>query len=227
MEALRFDRNAFGEVSLDVCWDCHGIWFDQYESAALTPGAVMQLFRLIHEHRDRPARTLADAMACPHCKAGLVLTQDVQRTNRIAYHRCPNGHGRLTSFMQFLREKQFVRSLSPMEIDGLKATVKQVRCSACGAPVDLARDAACAFCRSPLAVLDAAAVEKALNGLTDAERKRTAPGKVDIDAAFGSVLAAHRNADRGSLWTRDISSMQTTPALVDLVVAGIGHLLDR
>jgi hypothetical protein len=37
---------------------CQAIWFDQYESAQLTPSAVIDLFRRIHDHRD-DARTAA------------------------------------------------------------------------------------------------------------------------------------------------------------------------
>ena len=227
MDKRRFGRHPHGEVILDLCWDCHAIWFDQYESAALTPGSVIELFRLIHERREAPSRPLADTLACPHCGSKLALTQDIQRTNRLAYHRCTDGHGRFTTFFQFLREKQFIRSLSQLEIDSLRATVKQVRCSGCGAAVDLARDSACSYCRSPISVLDAAAVEKTLAGLTQAERKRTQPNAAEMAEAFESLVATHKGTAKGGLWTRDITPMQTTPALVDLVVEGIGQLLSR
>lgn len=224
MDKRRFGRQVHGEVILDLCWDCHAIWFDHFESTQLVPGAVIELFRLIHEHRARAARPLADRMACPHCKAALVLTHDLQRTNRLTYHRCPQRHGRLTSFFQFLREKQFIRSLSPAEIEGLRATVRQVRCSGCGAIVNLERDSACGYCRSPISVLDAAAVEKTLADLTAAERKRTSADPVQIGAAFASLMASHRSAPRGSIWTRDLSTPQSSPAVIDLVVEGIGRL---
>jgi Zn-finger nucleic acid-binding protein len=227
MEKKRFGRQPHGEVILDICWDCHGIWFDQYESSSLTPGAVIELFRLINEHRDKAARPLADAMACPQCRGKLAFTQDLQRTNRIVYHRCTNGHGRFTTFLQFLREKQFVRSLSPLEIDTLRATVKQVRCSGCGAPVDVARDAACGFCRSPLSILDPAAVEKALAGLGDAERRRAAPDKASIEAALDSLIATHRTPRREHRLMQDLTTVQTGPVLVDLVISGIGLLFDK
>ena len=227
MEKRRFGRQTHGEVILDLCWDCHAIWFDQYESAQLAPGAVVELFRLIHEHRGQPARALADAMSCPHCKARLALTQDIQRSNRLSYHRCAAGHGRFTSFFQFLREKQFVRSLTQPEIDKLKATVVQVRCSGCGAPIDLARDAACGFCRSPLSILDAGAVEKTLAALTDAERRLTRPDADRIAAAFESLVATHKDARRRDPWTRPITPMQSTPVMIDLVVEGIGRLFER
>jgi hypothetical protein len=224
MEKRRFGRQTHGEVVIDVCWDCHGAWFDQYESSALSPAAVVDLFRLIHEHRDHQARPLADALACPHCRAKLSPTQDLQRANRFTYHRCTAGHGRFTTFFQFLREKQFVRSLSPPEIESLRAVVKQVRCSGCGASLDLARDSACSYCRSPISVLDAAAVEKTLAALSDADRRRSAPNADELAKAFESLIATHREPRPGGLWTRRISPEQATPALVDLVVDGIGRL---
>jgi uncharacterized protein YbaR (Trm112 family) len=227
MDKRRFGRQVHGEVILDVCWDCHAIWFDQYESAQLSPASVMVLFRLIHEHRGQPVRPLADAMACPHCRAKLALTQDLQRTNRLTYHRCTAGHGRLTTFFQFLREKQFIRSLSQPEIDQLKARVAQVRCSGCGAVVDLARDAACGYCRSPISVLDAEAVEKTLAALSEADRKRTAPNSAELAVAFESLVATHKDAGGPGLWMRPITPMQSSPALLDLVLLGIAHLFTR
>ena len=228
MDKRRFGRQPAGDVAIDICWDCHALWFDQYESTALTPRSVIDLFRLIHEHRDRPARPLADSMGCPHCSSRLAATHDVMKSNRFTYHRCTRGHGRLTTFVQFLREKQFVRSLTGPEIEGLRATVKQVRCSGCGATVDLARDAACSFCRSPISVLDAKAVETALASLSAAERKRTAPNAEELAAAFESIVATHRERERKgrsrSVWTRPITPNQSSPVLVDLLVDGLSQL---
>lgn len=226
MATLVLQRAVVGELVVDACWDCHALWFDPFESTALAPKSVIELFRLIHEHRGRPARPLADSMKCPVCAARLVLTQDLQKTNRISYHRCPQGHGRLTSFFQFLREKQFVRSLAPAEIESLKATVKQVRCSACGAPVDLGKDAACGYCRSPVSILDEEAVQKALAGLSETDRRRTRPEPHEIGAAFDALIATHRKPSRGeSPWTRDISPMQSTAGIVDLLAEGIAGFL--
>lgn len=227
MQKLRFGRATHGEVILDVCWDCHAIWFDQYESTALAPASVIELFRLIHEHREQPARPLADRMSCPRCRTALAFTQDVQKTNRISYHRCTAGHGRLTTFFQFLREKQFVRSLSPIEIAKLRETVRQVRCSGCGAPVDIQKDAACGYCRSPLSILDPDAVDKALAGLSDADRRRTHPDPAELARAFDSLVETHRTPRREPILTRDISPSQTSATLVDLVAEGIGFLLSR
>jgi Zn-finger nucleic acid-binding protein len=228
MEHHGFPRHVHGDVEIDVCWSCHVIWFDQYESAQLSPAAVIALFRLIHEHREQAPRALAGTLICPRCSATLALTHDMQRSNRLRYHRCPDGHGRLISFMQFLREKSFVRSLSAPEIESLKASVSQVRCSSCGAVIDLARDTACSYCRAPLAILDAEAVNKALAALTEADRAKVSPTTTTVAAAFESILASHRMSHRlpgESPWTKDVSSPAS--AIVDLVVAGIGQLFLR
>jgi len=210
MEQRSLDRKPHGKVQLDICFACHGIWFDQYESAQLTPGSVIDLFRTIHEHRDQPPRPLGDSLKCPTCRDRLALTNDFQRTNRIAYYRCPRGDGRLSTFFQFLREKEFVRDLTVGEIERLKATVKQVRCSSCGAPVSLNRDAQCGYCRAPISILDAAAVKKTLSELSAQERgrhlgdpqevvegllsgnRRPLGGPVDPEAALQAVLARER-----------------------------------
>jgi hypothetical protein len=230
MEPHRFARHVHGEVIIDVCWRCHAIWFDQYESAQLSPESVIALFRRIHEHRAQPPGGLADHMRCPRCTRSLELVHDMQRHNRLRYHRCPDGHGRITSFMQFLREKEFVRSLSTAEIASLKASVGQVRCSSCGAVVDLSRDAACRYCRSALAVIDAEAVEKALASLTNAAQKQANPESSVVADAFAALLLAHKSRPHESLWLRDLSAPSATPStaggVVDLLVAGLGRLFD-
>lgn len=210
MEQRFFEKKPQGKVELDFCFACHAIWFDQYESAVLTPGAVLELFRAIHKHHDQPPRPLGDTLRCPACRTRLALTNDFQRSNRIAYYRCTAAHGRLSTFFQFLREKHFVRDLTKLEIDRLRVNVKQVRCSSCGAPVDLGRDPQCGYCRSPISILDADAVRKTIAELDAKERGRNlgdpqaivdnllagrrtgVDGPVDPDAALEAVLAGQR-----------------------------------
>jgi hypothetical protein len=166
---------------------------------------------------------MGDNPRCPRCRAGLLLTHDIQRTNRIVYHRCPDGHGRFTTFFQFLREKSFVRDLSKIEIDKLKATVAQVRCSSCGAPIDLARDAACSYCHAPISILDPDAVNKALAELTSQAAARHAIDPARIAEALTLSNAAPKPKP---LWARDLSSGGTDSALVDLVAVGLSLLLE-
>jgi hypothetical protein len=168
-------RGVSGTVDLDLCMDCRVIWFDAFESAQLTPGAVLQLFDVIQKAGDTSARPLPESCACPACRHALALTHDIERTNHITYYRCEACHGRLTTFMQFLREKEFVRSLSPVEVMKLRAVVATVRCTSCGAPIDLGRDAACPYCRAPIAILDPDAVGRTVAQLTTQEKSRLAP----------------------------------------------------
>jgi len=106
-----------------------------------------------------------------------VLTHDLEHTTRFTYYRCDAGHGRFTPFVQFLREKEFVRSLTPAEVERLRVTVREVRCTACGGAIDLGRDAACPYCGSPIALLDADAMQRTLARLE--EEARQAPRQPD------------------------------------------------
>lgn len=216
-----FERRPQGRVELDICHGCQAIWFDQFESAQLTPGAVIELFRLVHEHHDRALRPLGERKRCPACRAELKLTHDLQRTNRIVYYRCPSGHGRFTTFYQFLREKHFVRSLTAPEVERLKAHVAQVRCSSCGAPVDLVRDPQCAYCRAPISVLDAQAVRRTLEELAAAEHRRTT---VDPTAAIEALLAGQRVERR---LARIEGRPVPAPRAVDLVADALDALMSE
>jgi ferredoxin len=212
MDRRTFERRPFGSLDLDLCFACHAIWFDQYESAQLTPGAVLELFREIHAHGDDPQRPLGDVARCPACHEKLRLTQDFQRSTRISYYRCESGHGRLTTFFQFLREKNFVRTLTPPEVAQLRLRVDQVRCSSCGAPIDLAHDSQCAYCRAPISILDADAVRRTVAELGQAEQARQ---RVDPAAAVDGVLAGRR-------FERKLARIEGRTAVSPAWVAGAG-----
>ncbi len=223
MRLETYDRKMDGHVDLDVCYACEAIWFDAFESAQLTPGAVMKVFEAIHARGDVQPRPLADVCRCPACRAALKLTHDVQRTNRITYYRCPEGHGRLSTFNQFLLEKNFIRSLTLGEVERLKAVVKQVRCTSCGGAVNLERDPVCPYCRAPIAILDADAVKRTLTELSAGETRRRT---VDPHAAIDALLAGQRAGggerrsrsvfgDGASAWNTDV---------VDLLAEALGLL---
>lgn len=193
MAAPSFDGHYGSRVVLDVCHGCAALWFDGMESLALSPGAILQLFALIHDDRAQARGPLEGAPACPRCRGRLVSTTDVQRGTRFTYWRCPNDHGRLVAFLEFLREKNFIRPLSPRELGELRRHVRTLACSSCGAPVDLERDSACRYCRAAIAVLDAAQVEKVVEELRRAEADRRAP--VPADLPF-RLLADKRRVER-------------------------------
>lgn len=159
-------------IEIDLCFACHVLWFDKRESIQLSPRGTLDLFRVLHQHRDDPRHTLAARSTCPRCGERLTLRRDIGKAGRFSYYACPAGHGRLTPFSEFLKEKRFVRELNPAERSRLKAEVKRVQCSSCGAPVDVTKGFACEHCGSPLSVLDADAVEKTLRELAKADAER-------------------------------------------------------
>jgi Zn-finger nucleic acid-binding protein len=197
MQVGDFEHRAEGRVEVELCLDCRALWFDAFESAQLAPRAVIALFRTVQAARDRAERALASVMHCPGCHGVLTLTHDFQNTTRFTYYRCAAGHGRFTPFVQFLREKEFVRSLTPAEIAHLGASVRQVRCTSCGAAIDLANDTACRYCGAPIAILDADAVERAIDRFEAAEQRRRDPAKPDriLEALSGRRMRVPSHYD--------------------------------
>jgi hypothetical protein len=117
-----------------------------------------------------------------------------------------------------LREKNFIRQVSPADLDKLKKLVRIIRCSSCGAPVDLATQTACAYCRAPITVLDPEAVARTLRELDAAAARRAAISAPDIAAT--SIVA-------GALFEQAMAREQARDDRVtgiDLVSVGLGLL---
>ena len=168
MEKHALASVAGGKVLLDLCFACHGIWFDPQENLKLSPQAVVELFRLLHAHQGETRQALALKMACPHCNRALAQGFDVVKSGRYITYRCPQRHGRFSAFSSFMIEKGFVRQLTQPEIDDMAQRVAVIHCTSCGAPVDLRKDHACPHCRSAFSLLDPKAVEQALSGYAKA-----------------------------------------------------------
>ena len=218
MTSRRFARHGGGEVELDFCFPCQGLWFDEFESVQLAPGGVVDLFKVLHEQRDSPRQPLAEPLACPRCGDRLLHGLDMAKHGgQFNYHRCLQKHGRFITFAQFMTEKGFVRQLNPTEVRELAARVGTVRCTGCGAPVDIRRDAACGHCRAPIAILDPQAVESALARYRDLDAKRTAPA--DVERLADALLSQEkdrlrRQRERGAEAALDLD-------VVDLLTAGV------
>jgi hypothetical protein len=215
-----FTRKLNGEVELDLCFACQGIWFDEYESLQLAPDGVIALFKLIHGHRDDLRLPLAGALRCPRCNEGLIRSQDRVKSGLFNYLRCVQHHGRFITFGQFMIEKGFVRQLSGAEIDQLKVHIGVIRCTGCGAPVDIRRESACSHCRAPIAILDAHAVEAALAGYQQAATRLAAPAPEVMAEAilFAERERSQRQRERGHGLNADIG---------DLLLDGVAMLWDR
>lgn len=209
MELHRFERRINGDIELDLCFACQGIWFDEHESPRLAPAGVIELFKLIHQHRNDQRLPLASPLNCPRCSESLLALQDRVKSGLFNYLRC-SQHGRFITFSQFMIEKGFVRQLHGTELNELKARIGIVRCTGCGAPVDIRRDSACRHCRAPIAILDPRAVEDALAGYQQAAMKHQAP--TDPAALAEAILASERErsqrrGERASVVTADVGDL--------------------
>lgn len=195
MTVVDADRHYGRTVPIDVCRSCQLIWFDQAELLQLAPGGTLQLIALLSDDAADGAagarQPLKRHLACPRCRRVLDEVHDSQRGTSFTYARCPDQHGRALTFYQFLRAKGFVRTLGAAEVEELRRHVRQVNCVNCGAPVNVGTDAACQFCRTPVAVLDPAQLRKAVEDL-----KRSLEQK-PVDVTLPLTLALEKmRADR-------------------------------
>jgi len=188
MQVQQLEQNYHGAVQVDLCFACGGLWFDRLGSVQLSPAAVMILFKEIQAHLKDARQPMARELDCPRCGEGLALGFDLSKAGKFSYFRCRKGDGRFTPFFQFLREKQFVRSLTAAEVERVRSQVRQIRCSECGAPIDLDQSTECPHCRAPVSFLDPEAVERAVRMWSEAENRRHgAPTPEALGDALGRM----------------------------------------
>lgn len=203
-----FPRKLGGDLGLDLCFTCQGIWFDEYESLQLSPAGVVDLFKTLHAHNNEPIQPLATQLRCPRCEEILIPSQDRVKSGRFNYLRCGQQHGRFITFGQFMIEKGFVRQLNGSEVKELAAQIGTVRCNGCGAPVDIRVDSACRHCRAPIAILDPAAVQQALASYQQAPLRP--PAQVEPNLVAETLLQAARDRQQRAplgLLTTDITDL--------------------
>jgi Zn-finger nucleic acid-binding protein len=172
MKSHRLPAHYGRTVELDACQPCQLLWLDTSESQQLNSDGVMELFRMVHDSALNQRDKLAQRLGCVRCRSTLKKTHDQVPNARFTYHACTKGHGRLITFYQFLVEKHFVRELSPAERERLAADVQQIRCTGCGAAIDLGKQNACDYCRAPIAVFDRQAAQKAIEHYLERRNRR-------------------------------------------------------
>lgn len=218
MTAHALDGHLGRQIEVDACPACQVFWFDGRESLQLTPRGTLQIFRLIGEQAGGRREPLAAVTKCPACASQLVLTHDRQRNVAFQYRRCPHGHGRLTTYVDFLREKHFIRPLSPQQLDDLRRNVQSVHCSNCGAAIDIARASSCAHCGSPLSMLDLKQAGAMVAQLQQADATR------DVDPALPMRLAQARRQVEAAFAEMDREPWSGAASGTDLVGAGLARL---
>lgn len=214
-------------VELDVCHDCNAIWFDQWESSQLSPDGTVALFQLINERggtSSNASSKFGEGLRCVTCGTGMRLTNDRVKNTRFAYQSCPKGHGRFTTFYNFLAEKQFVRELTQQERTKLAASVQQIKCSSCAAPVNIGKTDACEYCRAPVSVFDREAAKKAIDHYLQERQKQ-----VPVQYPSQPPGSGHSTSTTGS-W----SQWDTAGLAADILFAlgraatrGVGHAGSR
>jgi len=195
-------------IAIDVCLPCQAMWFDGFESVSLSPASTLKLFRLIGEHAEATPQDQTDTGHCPRCGAALRVAHDLQRSTRFEYRKCPADHGRFITFYNFLREKEFIRPVTPERLEELRAHIQTVHCSNCGAPIDLAAHASCPHCSSPLTLLDLEQAGRLVDQLQAADRTGQ-----PVDPALPLALERARRESRAAfdaiegtdIWFRDAS----------------------
>jgi hypothetical protein len=196
-------------VAIDVCTPCQSFWFDARESLSLTPRSTLTLFRVIGERTARAQAPASRTAKCPRCSGRLRATHDMQRATRFEYLNCPHGHGRLTTFFDFLKEKDFIRPLSAAQIAELRNSLDAVNCSNCGAPIDLSLRSDCAHCASPLSMLDMRQAEALVTQLREADQPRAAVDPslpLQLARARREVEGSFRAMERDAVWFEDAST---------------------
>jgi len=155
MQRVTVDAVLGRTVDVDLCMRCRAFWFDPFETMHLTPASTLKLFSMIADGSGNAApSSFPKECYCPKCGSRLSLAHDRQRNTPFQYWRCDREHGRFTPFIDFLREKDYIRPLSGAQLEQLRQNVQVVNCSNCGASIDLTRDSICSHCGSPISVLD-------------------------------------------------------------------------
>ena len=202
-------------VVIDVCLPCQALWFDGRESLQLTPASTLKLFRIIGDEASTARHPLPPRAACPRCGLALVSVEDMQRTTRFRYRRCPREHGRFITFFDFLREKNFIKPLSKEQVADLRAHLETVNCSNCGAPIDLATTSVCQHCRSPLSMLDMNHAESVIESLrsADATAAEVDPAlELHRQRARRESERAFAEIDQSASWYHDAAASGTVGA---------------
>lgn len=216
---MTLDGHGGMSLDVDLCAGCHVLWFDRFESLRLSPGATLKIFGVIGEQSEATRRPVAELLRCPRCSSRLRLTNDLQRNTRFRYWSCSRSHGRLITFFDFLREKDFIRPLSATQVEELRRHVLSVNCSNCGAPVDLAKGSSCGHCGSPLSMLDMKQAERVVARLREAAQPRTVDPSLPLELA-----RARREVEAAFATTGGASNIWHDTSSFGIVEAGLAAM---
>jgi hypothetical protein len=166
MQVLDLAAHYGRRVQVDLCADCHVLWFDGVESVNLSGRGVLDVLRAIEASHGRAHVPLTSTLSCPRCKTALRRAANFTALGPTAHHECPRGHGAAQSFSLYLAEKGFVRPLYRPEVEQLRQRPEQRQayfCLNCGATLDPREREACSYCASPVRVVDVLPLMRAVD----------------------------------------------------------------
>lgn len=216
------------QFTIDVCTPCQAFWFNRHEDLGLTPASTLQLMKYIGDNSASPKPTFADRLMCPSCGSALTLAHDMTRNVHFVYWQCPSQHGHFISFFDFLKEKNFIRPLSPLEIQHLRETVHVVHCSNCGASVNLQTSSACPYCHSPISILDLQEQQHMLAKLQEAAHAGAKPLDLTLPLKLAMAKAETSNysfIEHDSQWWADSATLDLVVACLKGFARWLGHLI--
>lgn len=83
----------YGNVELDTCPDCQGIWFDAQELQQLFEiAAIPEQYHNLEKQLDRLPR-VGPRRSCPRCGGRLVPVRAPAPHDDLFLDECPRGHG--------------------------------------------------------------------------------------------------------------------------------------
>jgi endogenous inhibitor of DNA gyrase (YacG/DUF329 family) len=213
------------QLTIDVCAPCQAFWFDQHKDLQLSPGSTLQLMKYIGEHSSSPKSALAQVLRCPRCADQLTLAHNMTRTVRFVYWQCANQHGHFIVFLEFLKEKNFIRPLSPAEIQHLRESVQTVKCPSCGAAIDLRASSDCPYCHSPVSMLDLKEQQQMLAQLKEAAEPKPADPTLPLKLAMAKADVSSLFQEHDAQWWADARSGDLVQAGLNAVARWLGNLV--
>lgn len=225
MTDWKLDGRLGTQLTVDVCTPCQAFWFDLHYDLQLSPAATLQLMKYIGEHSSAPKPAVAKVLICPRCGTGLTLAHNMTRNVHFTYWQCGNQHGHFIWFLEFLKEKNFIRPLSPPEIQHLRETVQSVKCSSCGAAIDLQNNSACPYCHSPVSILDLKEQQRMLAQLKEAGEPKPVDPALPMKLAMAKAGVSDLFQDHDAQWWEDARSGDLVQAGLNAVARWLSHFV--
>ena len=161
MASVKLEGHYTRAVDIDMCPRCHLVWFDAFESVRLSGLGWVQL---LHQMMAAPrvGAQLPSRIGCVRCSTELKAVRNLTRFGRFAALECPRGHGQYQSFSLLLAERGLVRPVAQSDLRALAEEHRDLNCLNCGAAVAGKDSQVCAYCNSPLAMVDLPRLTQAL-----------------------------------------------------------------